>query len=140
MSKSKSEWQRRDRSNFKAKHGYSRTAFYRAGGKRQAVLARDGARCVSCGMTDAKHRAKWGRPITIDHKDRNLKNNAMSNLQTLCLSCHGRKDGQQDSPVAANKAIILKMRADGATMQAIADRFKFSNSIIHRWLHRWGAA
>ena len=69
------------------------------GGNRDAVLKRDGYKCVLCGITDAKHREKFGRSITIDHKDgnghnkeRNMKNNSMDNLQTLCCRCHTQKD------------------------------------------------
>jgi hypothetical protein len=42
---------------------------------------------------------KYNRDITVDHIDGNgrrkpkhLKNNSLDNLQTLCLSCHGKKD------------------------------------------------
>lgn len=50
-------------------------------------------------MTNDEHVNRWGRAITIDHIDgagRNKltseKNNDLDNLQTLCLSCHGKKD------------------------------------------------
>lgn len=71
----------------------------RFGGNREAVIERDGQKCVRCGMTRTEHRAKFGRDITIDHIDGNgsnmpqrFKNNAMDNLQTLCVSCHSKKD------------------------------------------------
>ena len=56
------------------------------------MLERDDYCCVACGMHYLEHKKKWGRPITIDHKDRDRRNNSLDNLQTLCLSCHGRKD------------------------------------------------
>lgn len=59
-----------------------KTAF---GGNRDLVLWRDGYRCVKCATTS---------DLTVDHIDRNRKNNELSNLQVLCRSCHGRKDGQ----------------------------------------------
>ena len=67
------------------------------GGEKSQILKRDGYKCQSCGMTNAQHKAKWKRTITIDHingKGRNSedKDNRVSNLITLCLSCHGRKD------------------------------------------------
>lgn len=67
------------------------------GGNRKAVLERDNYRCVKCGMSDRKHRRKFNRSITIDHINglgcySKIRDNRMSNLQTLCLPCHGRKD------------------------------------------------
>lgn len=71
----------------------------RFGGQRNTVLARDNWSCVVCGMTDEEHREKWQRAITIDHIDgrgrySEIQNNDLENLQTLCLSCHGKKDIQ----------------------------------------------
>jgi hypothetical protein len=76
------------------------SSHYRFGGNRQYVLERDGYKCQECGMTDAEHREKWNRQITIDHIDgqgrySETQNNDVSNLVTLCLSCHGRKDVQR---------------------------------------------
>jgi len=48
------------------------------------VLKRD-KKCVICGNK---------KQLSVDHKDRDRKNNTLSNLQTLCLPCHGRKDGK----------------------------------------------
>lgn len=72
----------------------------RFGGNRYLVLERDGYKCLFCGMTMSEHVKKWSRELTIDHidgKGRNNKdvNNDISNLQTLCLSCHGKKDVQR---------------------------------------------
>jgi 5-methylcytosine-specific restriction endonuclease McrA len=62
-------------------------------GNREAVLRRDGMRCTECGNT---------RLLTVHHIDGNGRscetpNNDMSNLTTLCRSCHieiHRKDLQ----------------------------------------------
>lgn len=69
------------------------------GGNREAAVQRDREKCVRCGMTRKEHRDKFGRDITVDHIDgsgRNteeeIRNNEISNLQTLCLRCHGKKD------------------------------------------------
>jgi len=58
----------------------------RFGGNRAKVLERDGHRCVDCGDTDNLH---------VHHKDGNgrnvpkeKQNNDMSNLVTLCSTCH----------------------------------------------------
>lgn len=69
----------------------------RFGGLREAVIKRDNEQCVECGMTRKDHQEKWGRDITVDHYDGMGRysveqNNRLNNLQTLCLSCHGKKD------------------------------------------------
>lgn len=73
---------------------------YEFSGRREDVIIRDKGRCVKCGMTREEHYEKFGRDITVDHIDgtgcntpASRKNNSMDNLQTLCLPCHGRKDG-----------------------------------------------
>lgn len=67
------------------------------GGNRRRALERDNHRCIECGMVEHEHVSKWGFGLTVDHIDgkgsgSKVKNNALSNLQTLCLSCHGSKD------------------------------------------------
>lgn len=57
----------------------------RFGGMKEATLHRDNHQCVKCGQKEK---------LTVDHIDHNRQNNKLTNLQTLCLSCHGRKDGQ----------------------------------------------
>lgn len=69
----------------------------RFGMNRDLVLKRDNYTCQLCGMTDEIHRQLFGRSITIDHKDgqgrySKIKNHAVENLWTLCVSCHARKD------------------------------------------------
>lgn len=135
-------WQRRKRAEFKAIYGYSTTSNERCGGIRQAVLERDGYACVKCGMTDAEHRIKWDRPITVDHKDKNRKHNTMENLQTLCLSCHGAKDltpRLREQKFVKFKDEAIQMRQSGCSYQKIADRFGFSTAIPWKWLRIWEA-
>jgi hypothetical protein len=67
------------------------------GGNRQVVLSRDGYECVICGMTNDEHKELFNRELTIHHIDGNgvnsvVKNNDISNMETLCLKCHGRID------------------------------------------------
>lgn len=136
----KVEWQRRTRDAFKEQNGYSQTCHYGAGRLRKAVLERDGYACVQCGMTDIAHKDKWNRPITIDHKDRDRTRNTMDNLQTLCLSCHGRKDLIPQLRVAKipeHQEIIVKRRAEGATYQQIADELDVSIASVWKWVKRW---
>lgn len=143
MNEAKREWQRKDRAAFKASHGYSMTAHYGAGRLREDVLVRDRHACVQCGMTDAEHKAKWDRPITIDHKDRNRDNNTMENLQTLCLACHGRKDQLprlRAVKMEVHRSLIESRRAAGVTYQQIADEIQVSIASVWKWDKRWRTA
>lgn len=56
-------------------------------GQRDTVLDRDGHRCTRCSTKES---------LVVHHKDGNgrgkwEKNNVMSNLLTLCRSCHARE-------------------------------------------------
>lgn len=136
----KVQWQRNKRNQFKAENGYSMTAHYGAGRNRKAVLERDSFSCVKCGMTDEQHKAQWSRPITIDHKDKDRGNNAMDNLQTLCLPCHGNKDliaPLRKQVVPAHREEIMSRREAGETYQQIADALNFSIASIWKWCKRW---
>lgn len=134
----KVEWQRRQRAQFKRLFGFSQTANYCFGKLRKLALDRDGHRCVKCGLTDQEHRAKWGRPITVDHIDRNRKHNTLSNFQTLCLRCHGRKDGAaQTSKLRGFQAQIMAERAKGISCNQIAQRFGVGCRVVTKWVKRW---
>lgn len=91
-----SNWRKKNRDTIRV-NGLAFMHKYRFSGNRDKALLRDGYRCVNCGMTDTEHRLKWGCSITVDHIDGNgrfsiNKNHSLSNLQTLCLVCHGKKD------------------------------------------------
>lgn len=136
----KLEWQRKYRAEFKQAHGYSSRANYGCGGNREIVLQRDGRKCVQCGLSEAQHLVNYGRPITIDHKDRNRANNHIDNLQTLCLECHGRKDilpKLKERKLEPVKNEIMDMRKSGKTYQSIADSLGFSIGAVHRWVQKW---
>jgi hypothetical protein len=136
----RTQWQRDHRARFRQERGYSTTSDYRAGGLRQAVLDRDGFACITCGMTDAEHKAKWGRPITIDHKDKDRSNNTMENLRTMCLTCHGRKDITPSltvQQVICHKEEIIRRRTAGETYQQIAADLGFSPASVWKWYRRW---
>jgi len=56
------------------------------GAIKKYLLEKRGRKCEVCGLTE------WmGNPIPLDshHKDGNYQNNIPSNLQLLCLNCHG---------------------------------------------------
>ena len=136
----KLEWQRNMRREFAKEHGYSTASHYATNGLRKQVLERDKYRCRMCGMSDAEHKEKWGRPITIDHRDRNRKNNTMANLWTLCLSCHGRKDQLprlRQAKVPKYRYQILFLRKKGHSYRAIGDQLGLSPTAIWKWDKRW---
>ena len=63
------------------------------GGNRIKALERDGFKCTKCGMTNNVHLSKYGCMLAAHHKDgkgagAKVKNNELSNLQTLCSPCH----------------------------------------------------
>ena len=140
MAFDKGAWQRIRRQRFKEAHGYDIDASWRTGGLRPQVLQRDGFACVRCGMTDAEHKFRWQRPITVDHIDRDKTHNTLENLQTLCLSCHGRKDllpHLQVEQVPEYKEDILARRAAGQGYRTIATAIGFSEAAIWKWVKRW---
>ena len=140
MAFDKAEWQRQRRRKFAEEHGYSTAAHYATGQLREAVLERDGRKCVRCGMTEQQHLETWKRPITVDHKDRDHGHNEMDNLQTLCLPCHGSKDISRKliiPKVIEHRADILARRAKGQPYQQIADEVGFSIAAIWKWVKRW---
>lgn len=64
---------------------------YNFGGNGEKTILRDGERCVLCGITRSEHKNKWDRDLTVDHIRGRITND-FENLQTLCLSCHSKKD------------------------------------------------
>lgn len=72
----------------------------RFGGNRELAIQRDGESCTRCGITRQDHLQKFSTDITVDHIDGNGRNsdnpnNDLHNLETLCLSCHGKKDASR---------------------------------------------
>lgn len=101
------------------------TARHRFGGNREAAILRDGEKCVDCGMTRAEHKARWGRDITVDHIDRKgrytptkERNNNLNNLKTLCLKCHGAKDGKQQVGKGYSKIVGVSYAKNNKRWQA----------------------
>lgn len=71
---------------------------HRYGGNRDKVLERDNWQCQDCGMSQEQHIILFNRGLTIHHKDgtgynSKIKNNDLDNLITLCMRCHGKRDG-----------------------------------------------
>jgi len=71
---------------------------FRFSGLRERVWERDNYQCVGCGMTMLQHIERWRKRLTVNHingQGRNsvIPDNRLENLETLCLQCHGAKDG-----------------------------------------------
>jgi hypothetical protein len=63
---------------------------------RLVIYRRDGFVCQDCGMTMNESRDKWGQGLHIHHKTPFVLSldNSLSNLITLCKSCHGRAEAE----------------------------------------------
>lgn len=135
-------WQRNKRRAFVEMNGYSSSADCATGGNRQAVLERDEFACVRCGMTDAEHKERWGRPITVDHINKDRSDNRLENLQTLCLRCHAIKDtaplNRGRAWIPEHQELIMVMRSEGATIEEIAEAVGCVPSALLPWFDRWG--
>jgi hypothetical protein len=66
---------------------------------RRSALKRDKHTCQDCGMTEAEHIKTTGKGLEVHHKrpfwqygGDNAKANALSNLLSLCKSCHQKAD------------------------------------------------
>lgn len=82
-------WKHREKRIIGLKRSYDNREY---GGNREKVIQRDKESCVRCGMTRREHHRRWYTDINVDHISRDRSDNRMTNLQTLCLFCHGEKD------------------------------------------------
>lgn len=89
------------------------------GGNREKAIQRDGEKCIKCGMTRQEHRQRYGFDITVDHidnmgtgKPEALRNSSLSNLQTLCCVCHGKKDNVLAKRYKGSKHWASKLTED----------------------------
>lgn len=71
---------------------------------REAIVQRDGEKCVNCGITRVEHYERYKQDLHVNHKDRygrlvkkELKNNNPDNLETLCLMCHAKRKQEQNA-------------------------------------------
>lgn len=109
----------RERKRISSKAWRDRARF---GGMREVALRRDGYKCLHCGMTDMEHREKYNCSITVNHIDgrgwsAKVQNNKLENLETLCISCHIKKDivrfdyrGERGPNVKLTNEQVLEIR------------------------------
>lgn len=96
------------------------------GGKREAVLKRDGYKCQTCGSVIR---------LLVHHKDGNGRrnkapNNDMNNLITLCQACH----------INLHRPELLAARAIKSASKMWCDKLKLACCTkCHRWDRRHAA-
>lgn len=83
------------------------------GGKRDAILLRDGYKCVRCGSRES---------LTVHHRDREGRgktspNNDESNLETLCRKCHIEEHRQELMDVRADNGFKRGPNKKGVSKQ-----------------------
>lgn len=66
---------------------------------RKQVIERDGFKCVHCGIEQEEHKLKYKCDFNVNHKvpfhqfgGKTEHANRLSNLETLCKSCHTKAD------------------------------------------------
>jgi len=120
------------------------------GGLREKVIKRDNSKCTNCKMTRVAHQKNFGKDITVDHVNGNRDTNTMKNLVTLCLTCHGSKDGQRAdyskrdlkgekhgrSKLTEKEVVEIRKRvASGETQVSIAAEFGVTVTPIYLLVH-----
>lgn len=55
---------------------------------KRKIRARDGFKCVLCGITEQEHLQKFNRVLSVNHIDFDKNNCCETNLNTLCTSCN----------------------------------------------------
>ena len=110
------------------------------GGKREHVIKRDKSSCRLCGISKSDHNDTFGRDITVDHINGDRSDNDSSNLMTLCLQCHGRKDIKKvrHYKLTENDATKIKaLRGHDDMIDHLADKFNVSKCTIRDiWVGR----
>jgi 5-methylcytosine-specific restriction endonuclease McrA len=106
-------------------------------GNREVAIQRDGEKCVKCGMTRDEHKKRYKFDITVDHKDgkgthvpAKERNNAIDNLQTLCIHCHVRKDSKFQKITDIQAINIRHVYGGEWTRHRLARLYGVSDSLI----------
>lgn len=57
---------------------------------KESIRKRDNFTCQLCGMTEAEHKLKYNKKLSIHHIDYNKQNCKENNLASLCCRCNSR--------------------------------------------------
>lgn len=108
----------------------------RFSGNKKSVLERDGHKCTQCGYDEG---------LIVHHIDHSGSsenpNNEMSNLTTLCRSCHMRHhaSGENSSAfIPLTKEQILKVREESASWAEVARKFSIDKTTLIRKRKQFG--
>jgi len=63
---------------------------------KRRVRKRDNYQCRLCGMSQEEHLERFSRPLSVHHIDYNKLNHSMANLIALCMTCHGKTNGDRE--------------------------------------------
>lgn len=86
---------------------------------KERVRQRDGYRCTQCGMTEAEHRAKYGRTLDVHRVVPRSRYTVVGSV-TLCRACHGpQPKAQPETPDEAGRGSPLGIWIDAALRDAI---------------------
>lgn len=67
---------------------------------KEAVRERDGRTCVLCVRTEAEELESYGRRLSVDHISWDKQDHRKENLRSLCVACHGARNGEARVKVA----------------------------------------
>ncbi len=73
---------------------------------KKTIRERDGFCCTVCGRTEDEERRLHSRNLSIDHIDWNKQNHDPTNLRSLCVVCHGARNGEARVAVANGVQVI----------------------------------
>lgn len=124
---------------------------------RESIIERDNSKCRKCNLSRNDHKKIYNCDITIDHIDGNGRNsdkpnNEPSNLMTLCLKCHGSKDGKRADYSKRRSLkgknhpnykinddslkLILSMKKSGKKCKEISEKLNISLSSVYRLINK----
>lgn len=75
---------------------------------KEAIRERDSRACVWCGRTEAEELRRYGRRLSVDHENWDKDDCRPENLRSLCVTCHGKRNGETRA-VLANGVEVLSV-------------------------------